>query len=141
MYDVHMPRKGSQIVVASYFSRHQVNIKYGKRCHSKIHTVLTVTVTLVATRCSTRIATEAITAAASPTSVTVSIIELVIPTIPKLTVDNIENKMLHSHSPKSKGKPNHTSMSILHNELIHDTITVISPFGEGGGARSRWLNH
>ena len=75
-------------------------------------------------------AQAAAAAAQAQTIVTVSVTDSVVPTIPELTVDDVERKIAHPTLTRIKGEPDYASMSTIREELIQNAIasksTVLS---------------
>ena len=69
--------------------------------------------------------------AAAPTIVTVSMMDFVVPTIPEVTIDNVERKMPHPTLARINGEPDYALMSIVREELTRNAIASKSTFGGG----------
>jgi hypothetical protein len=77
-------------------------------------------------------AAAAAEAAPAPTIVTVSLMDSVVPTIPEVTIDDVERKMPHPTLTRIEGEPDYASMSIVREELTRNAIASKSTFGGGG---------
>ena len=69
----------------------------------------------------------------APTTVTFSIMDTVVPTIPDVTADDIERKMPYPTLTKCEDAPTYSTISTIREEMFHNSIAVKSTFGGGGG--------
>ena len=153
------------ILAVVYFSSCILNIEHGKWSKSKIRRVPSTTAKMAPAVRPTRVqvsAPEAATGAVNvysqedsaggttpavgagagpgrtppaPTTVTVYIMDTVVPTIPDVTADDIERKMPYPTLTKCKDAPTYSTMSTIREEMFCNFIAVKSTFG-GGKARS-----
>ena len=63
----------------------------------------------------------------------VSIMDTVVPTIPDVTVDDIERNMPYPTLTKCEDAPTYSTMSKIHEEMFRNSIAVKSTFGGGEG--------
>ena len=67
----------------------------------------------------------------APTTITVSIMDMVVPTIPEVTADNIELKMSYPTLTKCEDAPTYSTMSTICEEIFRNAIAVKSTFRGG----------
>ena len=71
----------------------------------------------------------------APTTVTVSIMDTVVPTIPDVTANKTERKMPYPTLKKCEDAPTYSTMSTAWEEMFCNAIAVKSTFWGGGEAR------